>query len=139
MIDRNAARAAVGSLLDSFDVPPSEHTADTPRRVAAAYAELLAGYTEDPAEHLERIFPGPDDAGLVALRGVRFVSVCAHHLLPFTGVATVAYIPEAGAPIVGLSKLARLLHGYAARLQTQEDLGAQVVAALTSRDRKSVV
>jgi GTP cyclohydrolase IA len=133
LVDTAAARQAITGLLDSFGVPASEHTADTPRRVASAFAELLAGYAEDPADHLGVTFPGPDDAGLVAVRGLRFVSVCAHHLLPFTGTATVAYIPEAGAPIVGLSKLARLLTGYAARLQTQETLGAEVVAALADR------
>jgi GTP cyclohydrolase IA len=135
MIDDVAARMAVVALLDSFGVPESEHTFDTPRRVAAAYAELLTGYAEDPADHLDRQFPGPGegDAGLIACRGLRFVSVCAHHLLPFTGTATVAYIPEEGAPVVGLSKLARLLTGYAARLQTQENLGAEVTAALTDR------
>jgi GTP cyclohydrolase IA len=132
-VDNRAARAAVTDLLSAFGVPATAHTADTPRRVADAYAELLDGYREDPADHLDRTFPGPDDAGLVALRGVRFVSVCAHHLLPFTGSATIAYIPETGAPIVGLSKLTRLLYGYAARLQTQETLGAEVVAALTGR------
>lgn len=132
-MDDLRARDAVASLLRSFGVSASEHTADTPRRVAAAYGELLAGYEEDPADHLDRVFPGPDDAGLIALRGLRFVSVCAHHLLPFTGIATVAYIPEAGAPIVGLSKLARVLTGYAARLQTQETLGYEVVSSLADR------
>jgi GTP cyclohydrolase IA len=124
---------AVRDLLEALEVPRDEHTRETPQRVARAFAELLAGYAEDPADHLTRTFPGPDDAGLVAMRGLEFVSVCAHHLLPFTGTATIAYIPEAGAPIVGLSKLARLLSGYAARLQTQEHLGAEITAALTDR------
>jgi GTP cyclohydrolase IA len=124
---------AIRSLLAALGAPESPHTADTPRRVAAAFAELLAGYREDPADHLAVTFPGPEDAGLIALRGLRFVSVCAHHLLPFTGTATVAYIPASGAQIVGLSKLARVLTGYAARLQTQETLGAEIVEAIADR------
>src|SRR3954452_1768813 len=125
-MDPIAARMAVVALLDSFGVPDSEHTFDTPRRVAAAFAELLAGYDEDPADHLDRQFPGPADAGLVSVQGVRFTSLCAHHLLPFTGAATVAYLPRPGRPIVGLSKLARVVEGYARRLQSQEVLGSQV-------------
>lgn len=131
--DRGAARAAVAALLTALDVPMDEHTHDTPSRVARAFGELLAGYDEDPGEHLERTFPGPADGALVVVRGVRFTSLCAHHLLPFSGTATVAYVPEDGAPVVGLSKLARLVEGYARRLQTQELLGEQIRDALTSR------
>lgn len=127
------AEHAIRDLLEALHVPRDEHTADTPARVARAFCELLAGYTEDPADHLERTFPGPADGALVVLRGVRFTSLCAHHLLPFTGTATVAYVPEDGAPIVGLSKLARLVEGYARRLQTQEILGEQIRDALTAR------
>jgi GTP cyclohydrolase I len=129
----SASADAIRALLAALGAPETPHTADTPARVARAFAELLAGSTEDPADHLSVTFPGPDDAGLIAVRGLRFVSVCAHHLLPFVGTATVAYIPQAGAPIVGLSKLGRVLVGYAARLQTQETLGAEVAAALTDR------
>lgn len=127
------ARRAVTDLLAAFGIPVDEHTADTPGRVARAYCELLSGYEEDPGAHLERRFPGPEDAGLVALQGIRFTSLCAHHLLPFTGVATVAYLPGPGSPIVGLSKLARVLDGYARRLQTQEVLGVQVADELDKR------
>ena len=128
-----AAGQAVQALLDTFGVPHDEHTAETPARVARAFRELLSGYEEDPGEHLERRFPGPEDAGLVALQGIRFTSLCAHHLLPFTGTATVCYMPTPGSPIVGLSKLARVLEGYARRLQTQEVLGAQVADELDKR------
>lgn len=127
---RVAAGRAINDLLSALRVPRDEHTADTPDRVARAFCELLAGYAEDPGEHLDRQFPGPEDAGLVSLTGVRFTSLCAHHLLPFTGVATVAYLPAEGSPIVGLSKLARVVEGYARRLQTQEVLGSQVADAL---------
>jgi GTP cyclohydrolase I len=128
-----AGRRAVADLLAAFRIPVDEHTRETPARVARAFCELLSGYEEDPGAHLERQFPGPDDAGLVALQGIRFTSLCAHHLLPFSGVATVAYLPVSGAPIVGLSKLARVLDGYARRLQTQEVLGAQVADELDTR------
>lgn len=127
------ATRAVRDLLVALGVPTDEHTADTPGRVARAFLELLAGYTEDPAAHLDRQFPGPDEAGIVVVSGVRFTSLCAHHLLPFTGRATVAYLPRTGAPVVGLSKLARVVEGYARRLQSQETLGAQVADALTER------
>lgn len=127
------AADAVRDLLTALDVPRDEHTRETPVRVARAFLEVLSGYAEDPSEHLLRTFPGPADGALVVCRGVRFTSICAHHLLPFTGTATVAYIPEDGAPIVGLSKLARVVEGYARRLQTQEILGEQIRDALTSR------
>jgi GTP cyclohydrolase IA len=129
----DAAANAVADLLQALGVPRDEHTADTPGRVARSLRELLTGYDADPSRHLLRTFPGPPDGALIALRGLRFTSLCAHHLLPFTGVATVAYVPTDGTPIVGLSKLARVLAGYAARLQTQELLGAQVVTALEER------
>lgn len=130
---RVAAARAVKDLLTALGVPVDEQTADTPDRVARAFIELLAGYDETPAGHLDKQFPGPPDAGMIAVSGVRFVSLCAHHLLPFTGRATVAYLPGPDQPIVGLSKLARVLEGYAKRLQTQEFLGSQVADALVDR------
>jgi GTP cyclohydrolase IA len=130
---RVAATRAVADLLDALGVPRDEHTADTPSRVAKSFLELLSGYDEDPALHLDRQFPGPEDAGIVVLSGIRFTSLCAHHLLPFSGTGTVAYLPMTGQPIVGLSKLARVLEGYSRRLQTQEVLGAQVADALDAK------
>lgn len=124
---------AVTALLAALQVPDDEHTADTPRRVAGYWAEALAGYGHDPAEHLARTFPAPDDPGLVVVAGIRVQSTCAHHLLPITGTATVAYRPAPGQRIVGLSKLARVVDGYARRLQVQERLGHQVAAALGER------
>jgi GTP cyclohydrolase I len=123
---------AVAELLAALEVD-DPHTEGTPGRVAAMLTEVLAGYEEDPAEHLARVFPGPPDPGLVIVAGIRVQSTCAHHLLPITGRATVAYRPELGAPVVGLSKLARVVTGYARRLQVQERLGWQVVTALQSR------
>lgn len=128
-----AARRAVDDLLTALGVPRDDHTAETPNRVAKSFLEMLAGYDEDPTKHLERTFPGPADAGVVVLSGIRFTSLCAHHLLPFTGTGTVAYLPGPNDPIVGLSKLARVLDGYARRLQTQELLGTQVADALVSK------
>src|SRR5690606_15215668 len=105
----------------------------TPRRVAAMWAEVLAGYSQDPAEHLTVTFPAPPDPGLVVVAGIRVQSTCAHHLLPISGTATVAYRPGLGRRVVGLSKLARLVEGYSRRLQVQERLGHQVVDAIDRR------
>lgn len=127
------ATRAVRDLLTALDVPQDEHTANTPNRVAKSFLELLSGYTDDPATHLDTTFPGPEDAGIVVLSKIRFTSLCAHHMLPFSGTATVAYLPMSGAPIVGLSKLARVLEGFAHRLQTQEVLGSQVADALDAK------
>ncbi|MEV0032709.1 GTP cyclohydrolase I [Nocardia sp. NPDC050793] len=127
------AAIAVSGLLRAFDIDEGAHTADTPLRVAKAWAHLLAGYEEDPADHLSRTFPAPDTPGPVIVSGIRLASVCAHHLLPFTGSATVAYQPVAGSAIVGLSKLSRVVRGYARRLQVQERLGSQVADAVTDR------
>ncbi|WP_244431678.1 GTP cyclohydrolase I [Segniliparus rugosus] len=130
MIDLQKAEIAVAELLNALGVDEGEHTRDTPGRVAKAWAEALAGYEQDPARHLLRTFEAFDDPGLVIVGGVRVVSTCAHHLLPIVGHATVAYRPQASSEIVGLSKLARLVHGYSRRLQVQERIGRQVVTAI---------
>jgi GTP cyclohydrolase IA len=103
---------------------------ETPGRVARAYRELIAGSREAAGAHLSRVFAqehSGDD--LVMLRGIRFVSLCEHHLLPFTGEAHVAYLPSRGR-VTGLSKLARTVDVFARRLQMQERLTAQVADAL---------
>jgi GTP cyclohydrolase IA len=103
---------------------------ETPARVARAYRELLGGAGEEPGEHLARVFAqeqGGDD--LVMLRGIRFTSLCEHHLLPFTGEAHVAYLPSRGR-VTGLSKLARTVDVFARRLQMQERLTGEVADAL---------
>jgi GTP cyclohydrolase I len=129
-----SAELGVRSLLEFVGEDPDRGgLADTPRRVLGAFAELTAGYARDPAEILQVAFdqePPPIYQGIVALIGVPFVSVCEHHLMPFTGTASVAYAPEPGAPLVGLSKLARLVDIYALRLQVQERITAQIVEAL---------
>lgn len=133
MIDVDGAALAVKDLLQAFGVPEDDHTRDTPGRSAKAWADILSGYREDPADHLTTTFSAPSDPGLVIVSGVRLQSMCAHHLLPFSGVATVAYRPSPGQRIVGISKLARVVQGYAKRLQVQEQIGYQAVSAIKDR------
>lgn len=122
---------AVEAFMRAAGMPEDEHTADTPRRVAKAWRHRLAGYEADPRAHLERVFPVSGSPGIVIVSGIQFASTCAHHLLPITGVATVAYRPdEQDGLVVGLSKLSRLFDGYARRLQVQEQLGSQTVDSL---------
>lgn len=125
------AELHVKHLLAALGVDEGDHTANTPARVAKAWHEMLWGYRDDPGEHLDTTFSAPANPGLVMVQGITLTSVCAHHMLPFTGWATVAYRPSPGQRIVGLSKLARVVHGYAARMQVQERIGAQVVEAIT--------
>lgn len=100
---------------------------DTPERVVKAYAELTAGYGMDPKAILSRTFAGKTDE-MVLLRGIRFASLCEHHLMPFTGLASVAYIP--GDFVVGISKLSRLVECFARRLQIQERMTEQIADAI---------
>jgi len=130
MIDHHKTATAVSDLLLALGVDEGEQTADTPNRVARYWSEALAGYDSDPRQHLERTFPATGDTGPVIMTGIRLNSTCAHHLLPITGSATVAYRPNPNDRVVGLSKLTRVLHGYARRLQVQERIGAQVADAL---------
>lgn len=101
---------------------------NTPLRVARAYLrELLHGYFEDPREILAPEFPAKYDE-LVIVRDVSFTSLCQHHLMPFSGTASIGYIPTG--KVVGLSKLARLVHCYAKRLQLQEVMTQQIADAI---------
>ncbi|MGW8703347.1 GTP cyclohydrolase I [Streptomyces eurythermus] len=110
--------------------PDSPNLTDTPLRVLRALNEMTDGYHQDPAEHLARTFPVDHDGGPIVVTGVPFTSLCAHHLIPFTGTADIAYQPNPGDPVAGLSKLPRVLDVYARRLQTQEELTQQVTTAL---------
>ncbi len=127
---REEAEAAVRTLIAwAGDDPDREGLVETPRRVAKAYEELFAGYREDPAKPLRRVFrqvSGYDD--LVLVRDISFVSHCEHHMAPFFGKAHIGYYPRSG--VVGLSKLARLVDTFARRLQTQEALSAQIIMAI---------
>jgi GTP cyclohydrolase I len=124
------AEAAVRTLIAwAGDDPNREGLLDTPRRVAKAYKELFGGYDQNASETLERTFKevgGYDD--IVLVRDIPFYSHCEHHMVPFVGKAHIAYLPHDG--VVGLSKLARLVDVFARRLQTQENLTAQIVDAL---------
>lgn len=124
------ALAAVRTLIEwAGDDPDREGLLDTPRRVVKAYKELFAGYETDPREYLERTFEevgGYDE--LVILRDIRVVSFCEHHMLPFLGKAHVGYLPRNR--VVGISKLARVVHGFARRLQIQEKLTAEIADAI---------
>ena len=107
------------------DDPDREGLLDTPKRVARAWREYARGYGEDPARHLSRTF---DEVGgydeIVLLKDIPFQSHCEHHLAPIIGKASIAYLP--GNRVVGFSKLAGVLHGFARRLLVQERLTAQV-------------
>lgn len=130
------AEAAVRAFMRALGMPEDEHTARTPERVVKAWWHRVSGYDTDPADHLDTTFPVSGDPGLVSVTGMRFASTCAHHLLPITGTATVAYRPDpAEGRVVGLSKLSRVFDGYARRLQVQEQLGSQAVDAITDRLR----
>ena len=133
--DRNAnipapVLDAVATLIRwAGDDPAREGLVDTPGRVARAYREYFRGYEEDPGRHLDRVFHevgGYDE--IVLLRDIPFQSFCEHHMAPITGKAHIAYLPRHH--VVGISKLARVLHGYARRLQVQERLTAEVAECI---------
>ena len=113
----------------SGDDPDREGLLDTPARVGRAWKEYCQGYGSDPAVHLARQF---EEVGgyneLVLLKDIPFQSHCEHHMAPITGTANIAYMPRD--KVVGISKLARVLHGFAERLQIQERLTAEVAQCI---------
>lgn len=122
------AMGAVRTLLRFLRQDPDrEGLADTPRRVTKALEEMTLGYYDDPEKILSTQFAADYDQ-MVILRGISFTSMCEHHLLPFVGTATVAYIPRD--KVVGLSKLARITLCYARRLQLQEQMTQQIAKAI---------
>ena len=132
-VDQARAEAAVRELLIAIGEDPNrEGLIETPARVARAYGELLVGYGEDPGAHLERQFEVNHDE-MVVVSDIPFSSLCEHHLLPFIGKAHLAYIPGASGRVCGLSKLARVVDGYAKRLQVQERLTVQIADDLMNR------
>jgi GTP cyclohydrolase I len=132
-IDRPRLVAAARELLLSLgEDPERDGLLHTPERIADTYCELFSGLHEDPARHLDVRFEA-DHEELVLVRDIRFASLCEHHLLPFTGVAHVGYVPGTDGRITGLSKLARLVDGYARRPQVQERLTSQVADAIEAR------
>src|SRR3982750_2582208 len=124
---RRIERAVREILLAVGEDPDREGLLKTPSRVARAYAEMIAGLQDDSKRHLKTVFNERYDE-VVLLRNVEFNSLCEHHLLPFTGRAHVAYLPDG--KVVGLSKLARLVEGYARRPQVQERLPTQIADAI---------
>ncbi|RIV83351.1 GTP cyclohydrolase I FolE [Aurantiacibacter zhengii] len=111
------------------DDPTREGLLDTPKRVARAWKEYCVGYAEDPSHHLARVFEevgGYDE--IVLLKDIPFQSHCEHHMAPIIGKAAIAYLPTDR--VVGISKLARVLHGFARRLQVQERLTAEVAQCI---------
>lgn len=135
-VDTRAIEAAITMLLHAVGEDPSRPgLVETPGRVARAWVEFTTGLREDPAAHLDRQFAAEgSDGDLVIQRAIPFYSLCEHHLVPFFGQASVAYVPSAEThQIVGLSKLARVVRGYAARLQVQERLTTQVADAMMER------
>ncbi|HEY4224273.1 MAG TPA: GTP cyclohydrolase I [Pseudolysinimonas sp.] len=132
-MDSGRIEAAVAELLAAIGEDPTRPgLAATPRRVAEAYAEFFAGLEHDPLEPLRagaEFLATPDQVGeLVLLRDIAFRSICEHHLLPFIGVAHVAYLP--GDRIVGLSRLPDVVEILSARPQLQERLGEEIASAL---------
>ena len=124
------AEAAVRTLIEwAGDDPEREGLLDTPARVARSYRELFAGYEVDPRDYLQRTFEevgGYDE--LIVLKDIRVVSFCEHHMLPVIGRAHVGYLPTNR--VVGISKLARVVNGFARRLQIQEKLTAEIAQAI---------
>jgi len=136
---RAEAEKAVRTLIRwAGDDPTREGLLDTPKRVAKAYEEFFEGYHKNPKEILATTFgevAGYDD--MVVLRGIRVDSHCEHHMVPVTGTAHVAYMPNGR--VVGISKLARIVEVYAKRLQTQETMTAQIADAIEKHlDAKGV-
>ena len=123
-------RAVREILLAVGEDPDREGLRKTPNRVARAYAELFAGLQDDPRRYLRTVFTEQRYDEVVLLRDVPFSSMCEHHLLPFTGRAHVAYLPDPDGKVVGLSKLARLVESFARRPQVQERLTGQIADAL---------
>ena len=129
-VTREQAQAAVRVLIQwAGDDPDREELAETPARVVRSYEELFSGYAADPRDYLQRTFEevgGYDE--LVVLTHIPVVSFCEHHMLPFLGRAAVGYLPDKR--VVGISKLTRVVQGFARRLQIQEKLTAEIADAI---------
>ncbi len=130
-VDIERIERAVREIIEAIgENPGREGLRNTPARVAHMYAELFDGLCTDPQEHLAVGFDVAHDE-MVILRGIPFYSICEHHFMPFHGVAAVGYIPDGR--VVGVSKLARLVDGYAHRPQLQERLTGQIADALMEK------
>jgi GTP cyclohydrolase I len=129
-VDEERVRAAVRELLEAIGEDAGrDGLLATPDRVARLWTEIAAGLHEDPRHHLTTTFEADHDE-MVMVRDIALYSICEHHLVPFIGTAHVAYIPNDDGRVIGLSKVARLVDGFARRPQVQERLTSQVADAL---------
>jgi GTP cyclohydrolase I len=129
-IDTDRIERAVREILEAIgEDPDRDGLVRTPTRIAHMYQEIFAGLHEDPSHHLTVTFEADHDE-MVMVRDIAVHSLCEHHLVPFAGRAHVAYIPGADGRITGLSKIARLVDGFAKRPQVQERLTTQIADAL---------
>ena len=137
-VDQPKVEAAIGSLLAAIgEDPRRDGLRGTPNRVAEMFADLVGGLDADPSEAIDAVFE-TDSHDPVVLKGLRFYSICEHHLLPFFGIARLGYVPNG--KIAGLSKLARAVDLASRRLQVQERLTAQVADSICKAlDPKGVV
>lgn len=129
-VDLDRIKSAVRVILESVGEDPDRPgLKETPRRVAKMYAEMFAGLHTDPARHLKVVFPETYDE-MVLVRDITFTSMCEHHLLPFSGVAHVAYVPDG--KVTGLSKLARVVEEVSRRPQVQERMTQTIADMIDS-------
>ena len=130
MVDHARVQSLVRELLAAIgEDPDREGLVQTPQRVADMYVELFEGLEVDPGEHLRVTFEAGHDE-MVMVRDIAFTSLCEHHLVPFMGLAHVGYLPGPDGRVTGLSKLARLVEGFARRLQVQERMTTDIVEAM---------
>lgn len=126
MVDKNKIEKAVIEILEAIGEDPTRAgLTDTPSRVANMYSEIFAGINDSPKRHIVTFDEAKSNDDMVIVRDIPVNSMCEHHLLPFTGVAHIAYIPNHG-KIIGLSKLARIVDTFAKRPQLQERLTKQI-------------
>ena len=132
MIDQKKIEKAVKEILKAIGEDPDRSgIKDTPRRVAKMYAELFSGLHKDPGKEVS-LFHNEDHEEMIMVKNIPFYSMCEHHLVPFLGKAHVAYIPTRGR-VTGLSKLVRVIEGFAKRPQVQERLTSQIADCLMAR------
>jgi GTP cyclohydrolase I len=129
-VDKGRIEKAVYEILEAIgEDPDRDGLLRTPLRIAEMYDEIFQGLHDDPSKHLTVTFEADHDE-MVMVRDIPFASLCEHHLVPFSGRAHVAYIPGHDGRVTGLSKLARLVEGYARRLQVQERMTTEIAEAL---------
>lgn len=132
-IDYDRIAKAVREILCAIgEDPDRDGLRDTPARVSRYFAEVCGGIGEDPAEHLNKTFEVDHDE-IILVRDITFYSICEHHLVPFFGRAHVGYLPASNGKVTGLSKLARLVDGFAKRPQVQERLTNQIALAIEEK------